>query len=133
MNKKSGFLKGILPAVIWLVISAILLMLPGSAFPAITWLTKVHFDKIVHVVMFTILVWLFCRAIFYNNIVNPKSLLLFLFVFLLSVFYGLLMEYLQGTFAAYRSFDWGDVVADIIGGTAGYLISLKLYTKNRPL
>lgn len=127
MNK--NIFKGILPAILWFVFSLVLLTLPGSAFPTETWMSKIQFDKIIHVVLFAVLVWLFCRAIFYKNILKPKSLLLFLLIFFMSALYGLAMEYVQENFIPNRSFDWGDVIADFVGGMAGYFISIMRYAK----
>ena len=43
--------------------------------------------------------------------------------------YGIVMEVLQHYFIPFRSFDWGDVVADCVGAIVGYMIATYWYIK----
>jgi len=42
---------------LWLIISTLLLTIPGSSFPKENWLEKIWFDKWVHIGMFAIMVF----------------------------------------------------------------------------
>jgi VanZ family protein len=45
--------------------------------------------------------------------------------------YGIGMEIVQHYFVPLRSFDYGDMIADGLGSTAGYFISANRFLKNR--
>lgn len=118
------------PAIGWFALSFILLVLPGSAFPKETWLSKIYFDKWVHIGLFSIFVWLFCRGYYSQN--KPSGISLqkkFLYVFIAACVYGIVMEFVQKYFVPNRSFDIGDITADCIGAFVGYIFSMKVYAK----
>lgn len=117
------------PAIGWLVLVTFLLVLPGSAFPKETWLSKIQFDKIVHTGVFAVMVWLFCRAFFQKGVQKKKLGVLFVIVTIAACCYGLLMEFVQKHFIPNRSFDEGDLIADTIGAVLGYFFSHWLYLK----
>ena len=99
-------------ALLYLVFISILFCLPGSALPKNNWLSKIHFDKLVHIGFFLVLVvsWLWALKLFKKGIV----------VLLISAaVYGLLVELVQDRLIANRSFDLGDLVADMAGALAG--------------
>jgi len=110
----------------YLIISIILLTLPGSSFPQEDWLDKLWFDKWVHLGMFSILVWLWCRGIKKYFTATPK---LFLIIAICSLFYGIIMEFIQYFFIPYRSFDNGDIYADGAGCVLGFIFSVYRYIK----
>ncbi|MBK7098703.1 MAG: VanZ family protein [Sphingobacteriales bacterium] len=92
---KNG-LKGIIPAIIWFLLITVLLVMPGSAFPEENWLSGIYFDKIVHFVMFAVLVFLVCRGLFYSKKWDVNPLQAFLSVSFLASVYGLIIEFIQG-------------------------------------
>lgn len=108
-------------AIGWLLVVTILLCLPGTEFPKITWLNKIWFDKWVHTGLFLVLVVVWCRLY-----VNKKT---FLCISLLALLYGVAMELVQHFFIPFRSFDAGDIVADGIGSAAGCFIAVKYFLK----
>lgn len=110
-------------AISWFVIINILFFLPGSAFPKDDWLSKIAFDKWVHIGIFTVLLFLWCHAL------ALKSLKAFVLIILLAVGYGLLVEYIQERWVDNRSFDWGDLIADAIGCVIGVIAWLKIGIK----
>lgn len=120
---------GMKPAIGWLLMVTFLLVLPGSAFPKETWLSKIQFDKIVHIGVFAILVTLFCRA-FYQKALTTKNSSIFILIAVVAIIYGLLMEFVQKNYVPNRSFDKGDLIADAIGAIAGYIFSRWLYLKS---
>lgn len=116
-----------IPAIIWLSISTFLLTIPGSVLPQENWLGKIWFDKWVHIGMFAILVWLFCWAIHKKYIKNIKLTKTFIVIGLLCLGYGIGMEFVQKYFVANRSFDTGDIIADAVGCTIGFLYSNRKF------
>ena len=122
-----------IPAVSWFIISVILLTIPGSAFPKENWLDKIWFDKWVHIGMFAIMVTLWCWAMLKIFSISTRLRTVFIWIGLLSLSYGIGMEFVQKYFINNRSFDEGDIIADAVGCTLGVLFSLKRYIKNRPL
>lgn len=127
-NKKYG----IWLAILWLAVSLVLLLLPGSAFPTETWLSKIHFDKIVHVGMFAMLAWLFCRYIALSRHTKQNLFLIFIFVAVVCTLYGIIIEFVQRDFIPNRSFDTGDIIADAAGSFLGAFVSMLLYKKIDP-
>jgi VanZ family protein len=117
--------KSLLLATGYLVFISMLFFIPGSAFPKNDWITKIHFDKWVHIGLFTLLTYLFCRAF------NPISREGMLMLFAAATCYGILVEFIQDQFVANRSLDILDWVADIFGAIMG--IWMWCYLKNRPL
>ena len=99
-------------AIIWLIFISILFLLPGSALPKQGWLSDIHFDKWVHFGFFALLLFLWR---FYWPAVTGYHFL----VLALAFIYGLGIEFIQDWFVANRSFDVGDVIADMVGAVAG--------------
>jgi VanZ family protein len=102
-------------AVIYLLIITMLFFLPGSALPKEGWLDKIYFDKCVHFGFFALLLFLW-RFYFPSNRKYHWLLLLAAFC------YGLGVELIQHYFIENRSFDTGDVIADMAGAVAGIFI-----------
>ena len=91
------------------------------------------FDKWVHIGIFIILSFLLCRAIHKVKTVSGKLKNNFILIGTICLFYGIAIEFVQQYWVAYRSFDFGDIIADGAGAAAGVLYSFKRYIKNRPL
>ncbi|HEY0041918.1 MAG TPA: VanZ family protein [Flavisolibacter sp.] len=112
-------------ALVWLVFISVLFFLPGSALPKQGWLDGIHFDKWVHFGFFGLLLFLWR---FYWPAKTGYHVLLLVMAFL----YGLGVELIQHYYVANRSFDSGDLIADMVGAVAGILF-WEWYKKNRPL
>ena len=117
------------PAITWSIISVVLLTIPGSAFPKENWLDKIWFDKWVHIGMFAIMVSLWCWAMLKIYSVSKRLRPVFIWIGLLSLSYGIGMEFVQKYFIDNRSFDEGDIIADAVGCSLGVFFSLKRYIK----
>ena len=118
-----------IPAIAWLIISTVLLSIPGSKFPTEDWLDKIWFDKWVHIGMFAIMVILWCRAGLRLNKTNPELKKLFT-AFCLGWFaYGIGMEFIQKYLVPNRSFDLGDIIADGLGCLLGLFYSIRTFLK----
>jgi VanZ family protein len=119
----------ILPGAGWLIISTILLTLPGSAFPKENFLDKIFFDKWVHIGLFAIMVFLFCWSFRKKNFSLNKLKRVFYLIFFLVVAYGISMEFVQKYYVPNRGFELGDIVADTIGAGLGLFYSVRRYIK----
>lgn len=117
------------PAIGWLIITTVLLVLPGSAFPKQNWLTDIQIDKWVHIVLFAVMVILCCWGILVKIKAPHLRLKYFTGFALIAIAYGTGMEFVQKYFVANRSFDNGDIIADSIGSFAGLLFSWGRYIK----
>src|SRR6185503_10585115 len=103
------------------IMSVILLTLPGTAFPTEDWLDKIWFDKWVHIGMFSILTWLWCRYWHLFKLNKPADTFrkLFIIIGLICLAYGIVMEFVQRFYIPHRSFDVGDIIADGVGCAVG--------------
>ena len=115
--------------ILWLIISTVLLTIPGKAFPKENWLEKIWFDKWVHIGMFTIMVFLWCWAMLRMDFDKAKLKRVFIFIALLWLVYGTGMEFVQKYCVANRSFDIGDIIADGVGCAVGLIYSISRYIK----
>ena len=95
-------------AIFWTVLIFILCTLPSEHLPK-------NNDKMSHFIAFA-------GFSFFWFFHSPKYWL----IILLSVIYGILIEFWQGSLplSFHRSFDWFDALADAIGGLIGLLIYL---------
>ncbi len=79
--------------------------------------------------MFALLVILWCRTAF-NFFQKPQNLKkIFIAIAIIFVAYGIMMEFVQQRFVSNRSFDRGDIIADVVGCLAGLIFSTGRYIK----
>ncbi len=127
------FLRYNLPGIVWSLIILILLGLPDNNLPDISFLNIPYFDKIVHIFLF--LVFLFLLAYWFAkqnrfNILHQKFLLLSL---LTGVIYGGLTEILQEVVFIERTSNFFDFIADVAGCLIGLLFFFFLKEKILPV
>lgn len=115
-----GF-KYYLPAICWLILTTILLVIPGNDLPKNPFLTLIYFDKWVHIGLFSILNFLFILGFIRREIFSVK---VFIYCTITCILYGISMEYVQKYFAFERSFDVTDILADAAGAFLGYLAAV---------
>jgi VanZ family protein len=114
----------IIVALLYFLLSTYLLTLPGSQFPKITWMDKIPlFDKWVHIGLFAILTFLWCRVLVKYTV---KKMLTVAIVCLL---YGVAIEFIQDRWIPFRSFEAADIIADAVGCTLGFLVSKRWLLK----
>jgi VanZ family protein len=101
-----------LPAFLWLIITFILLVLPGSDIPEAPLFNIIYFDKWVHIGLFGVLMLLWGYPFFKTNSPSAFS---FLLIAVCVVLYGIIMEFVQKFFVFERSFDLFDILADSLG------------------
>ena len=109
-----------------LIFFTILFCLPGSAFPKEDWVSEIYFDKWVHIGIFAVLLFLWCRSL------GLSRIMAYIILVLIAITYGFLIEFIQDRLVDNRSWDLGDVAADLVGSIVGILV-WKGYKKNRPL
>ena len=107
---------------VWFVVTTILLCIPGKKLPKMGWLQIPYFDKYVHIFIFGVLSYLFCRT------TNKRW---FWLVALICTCYGTAMEFVQENWIPNRSFDAFDIIADTIGsfGAIAFLVYLNKMKK----
>ncbi len=123
-------LRSFLPGILAFIVATVLFCLPGKEFPTEDWFEKIFLDKWIHVGLFASLVALWCLPFIPNNKGTPNTRNIFIRIALLFVSYGVAIEFIQGRFIPFRSFDIGDMVADALGCGVGFLFSewqLKKY------
>jgi VanZ family protein len=115
-------LKKFIPAIIWAALILILTLLPGKTIPGVpVW----GIDKIAHLFLFAVLMYLALQGLGNQGIVKKKIIILFLLCFS----YGILIEILQN-FIPGRSFSVYDITANTAGIAVGYLVQ-KLKTPDK--
>ena len=112
MSETSSF-RNFSPAVIWGIILVILSTIPGVDLPA----TKlIEPDKLAHAIAYGLFTLLILRGFWLQNgKKSVKWLPQVLLSFLIAAGLGFLMEWIQGRFFPYRTFDIGDEIANILG------------------
>ena len=119
-------IKSFLPAIGGLVFATLLFCLPGDEIPDAGWLDDLQLDKVVHIGLFTMLVFLWClpmQSRFHEKRQLNKA---HLWVALAFAAYGIVIEFIQRDFIPYRSFDFFDIVADVVGCVIGWIAARKL-------
>jgi len=112
---------------VWFIIMCVLFFLPGSDLPQSSWLDQLHVDKLVHVGLFAVLLFLWHSAFPARN--NNYGL----WMLGAALLYGFGVEVVQLLWVPNRSFDLFDVVADFLGSIVGWLVWREVYKKNKPL
>jgi VanZ family protein len=114
----------IVVALLYFLLSTYLLTLPGSQFPKITWMDKIPlFDKWVHIGLFAILTFLWCRVLAQPTV---KKMLT---VAIICLLYGVAIEFIQDRWIPFRSFEAADIIADAVGSAFGFLVSKRWLLK----
>jgi len=121
--------KSFLPAVIWFIISVVLLALPGNDLPHTDFFDIPFFDKYVHFGMFLLLTVLFCYPLVTSGLDKPAIRSTFIKITVLAILYGIIMEYVQLYLVYGRSFDVVDIVFDAAGSVVGYIAITMYYHK----
>ncbi|MEN9598365.1 MAG: hypothetical protein RL596_676 [Bacteroidota bacterium] len=111
------------------LLSIYLFTLPKSGLQRFDWITIPYFDKIVHILTFFILFFLFTH--FLHTIIKPKRITLFIALISLTI-YGISVEFIQEKYISGRSFEQLDILADISGCVLFLIISFLVRKKIGP-
>lgn len=109
-------------AIVWALIIFGLCATPGEYIPSVSWLELLSFDKLVHASVFFVLILL----IFVACIKHTQPLSFVIFYFVLCIFYGGLLEWMQANLFSHRSGDALDFIANTFGCLFGSLFYKKL-------
>lgn len=115
------------PAVIWLIITIVLLTLPANDLPHSGLFDLPYFDKIIHSGMFFLLTFFFCYPFSKFPARQPVVSAIFNKIALYIVLYGILMEIVQKFCTIGRTFDITDILFDALGAFTG-LLAIKKYS-----
>lgn len=117
------------PAIIWSAIIFLLLALPGNDIPGESVFAGIpDFDKLIHFFIFAIWVILFCWGAIHHTKIHQR-IIYFLLITLCGILFGYLMELVQKFFVPGRSYDLIDLLADSLGGIAGFTFSVLTLRK----
>ncbi len=119
-------LKYYLPTVIWFLFIFILLAMPTNDVPKFHFLKWLYADKLVHIFIFTIFSFLLIRSFEIQDrlvFFSQYSVWISLSV---SIAYGITMEFLQGWIFISRTFDWYDILTNILGSISGIPLARKI-------
>lgn len=110
-------------ALIWSITTLILLCLPGSVIPSHGFFSLPFIDKIVHLILFGGLVFFWSLYSYFHRHPNIITVRVSWIIVLLSFLFGVIMEFVQKNFIPNRSFDGGDIIADLVGSLFGYFVT----------
>jgi VanZ family protein len=130
-NFLKKYLENVYFPIVWTLIIAILLCLPGNMLPNETHFRIPQFDKLIHVSLFAgfVLFWNFYLS---RRAFSPAQLLRWFFlIFILGNSLGIGMEFVQKYLIPFRDFDTEDIIADMIGAGIGYGVSNVFFLKGR--
>lgn len=102
----------------------IALLTPGDSLPKTP--TFPNADKVVHFGIFAVLTLLWSRVGTIDSTGRLRKSRLGTNLLVFTLFFPILVEYLQ-KFVPNRSFDYNDIVANLVGGIFGFLVFIILY------
>lgn len=113
-------------SIVWIIIIFILSSISGNELNKIPKINIPHFDKIVHFSMYFILSFLLFIDFTKRDNSKTKNIL---FIFLFSISYGVLLEFMQEYVFIKRGADFFDFLANISGSTLAISLSILFYKK----
>ncbi len=119
---KNFLFNSFIPAITWWLLVLILMCTPGNEFPSLgSWIDYISLDKIIHIVLFGIMVFLFSRPLAEKNIPLQEKKQLILKIAIACSVWGLALEFIQHFWIPGRSLDFFDFVADSVGCFFAYI------------
>ena len=115
-----------LPALLWLITITGLSVMPGVQLPDITLFEP---DKAAHLFVYGVLVGLGYFGFFKKEGRAGITVLRGFQLFLFASFWGILMEYIQGSFFPGRFFEVYDMIANCLGAAIGWGLSYWWFRK----
>lgn len=113
----------------WTIFIEVLLCLPGSALPDEAGFHIPNIDKVAHVIIFGAFVGFWCLYFSWKVQTHEKLKVIFFCVFIAAAINGIAIEYIQKYYIPNRSFDQGDIIADLLSAGIGYgICNIKLLT-----
>jgi len=107
-------------AVAWTIAIQVLLCLPGSTIPSGGLFNIPQLDKVVHVILFGGCTALWCYYFYLKEKSAASLKTVFFIIYLLVAANGIVLEFIQRDYIPNRSFDEGDIIADILASSIAY-------------
>ena len=117
-------MKSFLPAAAWLLIITYLSVTPGLQLPRVEIISA---DKIAHAAAYALLAGCFMWGAVMRKKASLDRRELWI-VFIAAAGYGAFMEWIQGTFFPYRSFEYDDMIANAAGAFLA-IMAYRLFKK----
>src|ERR1700733_11957972 len=108
-----------LPALIWTAFVVYACLLPGSDVPKLWFLQFPQSDKVIHILLWAGMIFLFCFGTFYKKERVPFKDSTYFNWILFGIAMGITMETLQKILPLGRDFEWLDWAADSAGSIFG--------------
>lgn len=119
---KKSFFNSFIPAISWWLIVLGLMCTPGKDFPELgSWTDLIKLDKLIHITVFGLMVYLFSRPIAVKDISIIAKKQTFIKIAIACSVWGLTIEFIQHFWIPGRSMDLYDFVADSLGCYLAYL------------
>jgi hypothetical protein len=113
------------------IIIQLLLCLPGTSLPDIGLFGIPHFDKVAHIIIFGSFTASWCYYFYARSFSVLRLKKIFFGIFLTAAANGIIMEFVQLHLIANRSFDEGDIIANILSAGIAYgICNIKLLKIN---
>ena len=117
--------KSFVPAIAAFIVATLLFCLPGDRLSEASWLEDLELDKVVHIGLFAVLVFLSClplQSLIESKYRRNRS---YAWIAIGFIAYGIAIEFIQRDLIPYRSFDIYDIVADTMGCIIGWIAIRK--------
>jgi len=122
------FLRSNLLSIIWAIIIFFLSVIPGEKIPSSRILDFFQVDKLAHIVIYVILVFLILRGFQKQYTFPALRYHSKLYALIFAIVYGILLELHQRSMLN-RNFDILDILANIIGCFIGTIVYTRVYNK----
>ena len=114
-------------AIAWTILIQVLLCLPGSTLPSGGVFNIPQLDKIVHTILFGGFTGFWCYYFYLKGTPPARCKTIFFIVYLLAAANGIVLEFIQRDYIPNRSFDEGDIIADVLAASIAYgICNIKL-------
>lgn len=118
----------LLAAVVWTLFITYACLTTAANIPKVEWLNFENKDKLVHFTFYFVFTFLWVLDLYKSKRFTPKKARVF--VFIIAVVFGIIIEICQGMFTAERSPDVLDVLANTSGSATAILL-LWIFEKNK--
>lgn len=115
---------------LWALFIMIICAIPGDKIPKLTFLEWLKPDKIVHLLVFSVLSIFIIRSLLDGQLSHLPIKKAGLMAVIISALYGALVEFLQYAVFINRSGDLRDAIANTIGAIIGWWIYKRFLSKN---
>lgn len=120
MPDRSMVLKPLRAALVWAALILVLCLMPGSALPTWQWADLISLDKLIHALIFGMLMVLLLKGFHGQPVTNALRRNAVAIALVTTILYGCSMELLQQIPVLGRRGDWLDVIANTAGAFAAW-------------